>query len=409
MSVSLDGRAAVSDKRGWLAVVAAMLSQMLAYGVVLGSFSFWVADWAADFHTSKANIMYAITITYLVAAIASPVVGMALQSWPARFVVVLGILLFSLGYVLLAMAQSVWHFILIYSIGMGGAWALCGPVSAQALVSKWFIQKQGLALGIAFTGSAIGGMIMPPLIAHLLATLSWRTVSLSVGLLGVAVAPVVWLLIQEPGGVSSRSSANNVARLPSVIHGITVALVRTDFWIIVLAFLPICVAFQAVGANFSLLMQDTGIAAQRASFYLGFMGFCTIIFKPIIGRLADAVDNRKLLFIGTLIIGTGYLITFTAEQPSNTRLVVGSVLMSTAPAFFFPLQGTIVSRYLGRESFASIVGALNFFFLIGALGPLLAALTRDRFGTYLPFILAAAVIPAIASLPLLSLKRSPAH
>lgn len=59
---------------------------------------------------------------------------------------------------------------LLLGIGEGGAF----PGSAK-VVSEWFPKKErALAFGIFNTGSSVGAVIAPPLIAIIVATLNWR-------------------------------------------------------------------------------------------------------------------------------------------------------------------------------------------------------------------------------------------
>jgi ACS family hexuronate transporter-like MFS transporter len=80
----------------------------------------------------------------------------------------------------------------LLGLGEGGGF----PGSAKA-VSEWFPPKErSFAFGLFNTGSSIGAMIAPPLIAMIVLTLSWRWVFILTGLLGIVWA-VVWYFIYE--------------------------------------------------------------------------------------------------------------------------------------------------------------------------------------------------------------------
>ena len=69
--------------------------------------------------------------------------------------------------------------------------------------------------------------------------------------------------------------------------------------------------------------------------------------------------------------------------------------MSSSTAFFFPMQGAIIGKYFGTQSFSRIIGLLNLFFLFAALGPPIAGLVRDQMGSYRFFVLGAAFLPLL--------------
>lgn len=80
----------------------------------------------------------------------------------------------------------------LLGLGEGGGF----PGAAKA-VSEWFAPKErSFAFGLFNTGSSIGAMIAPPLIAIIVLELSWRWVFILTGLVGFIWA-VIWYLMYE--------------------------------------------------------------------------------------------------------------------------------------------------------------------------------------------------------------------
>ncbi len=91
------------------------------------------------------------------------------------------------GLVNTVMGLGIARFLL--GIGEGGGF----PGSAK-VVSEWFPAKErSLAFGIFNTGSSLGAVVAPPLIAFIIATLSWRWAFIISGSLGL-VWVIVWLV-----------------------------------------------------------------------------------------------------------------------------------------------------------------------------------------------------------------------
>ncbi len=79
---------------------------------------------------------------------------------------------------------------LLLGIGEGGAF----PGSAK-VVSEWFPKKErALAFGIFNTGSSVGAVIAPPLIALIIATWNWHWTFFIFGAVGVLWA-IMWLMV----------------------------------------------------------------------------------------------------------------------------------------------------------------------------------------------------------------------
>ena len=74
---------------------------------------------------------------------------------------------------------------LLLGMGEGGGF----PAATRA-VAEWFpVHERSTAMGIINAGTAVGGVVAPPLIALVLSSSDWRTVFYLTGLMGV-----VWTL-----------------------------------------------------------------------------------------------------------------------------------------------------------------------------------------------------------------------
>jgi MFS transporter, ACS family, hexuronate transporter len=83
---------------------------------------------------------------------------------------------------------------LLLGIGEGGGF----PAATRA-VAEWFpVQERSTAMGIINAGTAVGGVIAPPLIALVLTTSDWRTVFYLTGVFGVAWAIWWWRAYYSP-------------------------------------------------------------------------------------------------------------------------------------------------------------------------------------------------------------------
>lgn len=82
----------------------------------------------------------------------------------------------------------------LLGLGEGGGF----PGAAKA-VSEWFPPKErAFAFGLFNTGSSIGAMIAPPLIALIVVSLSWRWVFVLTGLIGFVWAVAWYFLYEHP-------------------------------------------------------------------------------------------------------------------------------------------------------------------------------------------------------------------
>jgi ACS family hexuronate transporter-like MFS transporter len=82
----------------------------------------------------------------------------------------------------------------LLGLGEGGGF----PCSAKA-ISEWFPpEDRALAFGIVNTGSSIGAVVAPPLIALIILTLNWRWIFFLTCALGIVWALIWWLFYNPP-------------------------------------------------------------------------------------------------------------------------------------------------------------------------------------------------------------------
>lgn len=97
----------------------------------------------------------------------------------------------------LAECTQYWHFMLTIAVwGSLGA----GIISTigVAVIGKWFVQRRGLAMGIALCGSSTGGIVMPLMLRSLLPSVGWAWSIRALAFTNAAVMIVGSICLQQP-------------------------------------------------------------------------------------------------------------------------------------------------------------------------------------------------------------------
>jgi MFS family permease len=393
---------------GWNIVAIAIFFQMIVYGSIVSSFSFWVPGWMSDFHLHRAPIMVAAALVLVMAALIAPVAGRLMDRWYMSGVVAIGLALCAVGFVLLSFVQKPWQITAIYTFVMGPAVAFAGPIVAQTLAAKWFRARRGLAIGIVLTGTGGGGVVMPPLIVHLLSTFGWRTAAPIVASIGVVLMPIIFLVIRNsPEAVGAdpepQAGSNRTASSPEHMQWATKdILLNRNFWAIVGAFLPFYVAVLAFLANFRPLTLDLHLSAKTAGYAFAATAISTVIGKILVGRLSDLHNHKVLLFVSVALYSFSLLLMTGNVGP--VRFDIACTLAGFGSSALFTMQGAIVARYFGATSFGRALGLLSFVFALAALGGPLAGLIRDRLGSYDQFLISVAIVQLLLALLIFRLK-----
>jgi MFS family permease len=179
-------------------VLVAGVGLSLNYGSIIATtFGVFLKPLSQEFGWSRGGISLAFSLANLVYSGALPLIGRLVDRLGARKVILPAALIFSLGVMsFYFLTVSLWHFYALY--------LLLGVVSSGLLpayskvISHWFDQKRGLALGLAMAGTAVGSFITPPLAQALITTVGWRQAYVFLGLLVTGIViPVVGLFLKE--------------------------------------------------------------------------------------------------------------------------------------------------------------------------------------------------------------------
>ncbi len=180
----------------WWRVVGG-LSMNLALGS-LYAWSVFVAPLEKEFHWKRAETSMVFTIAVVVFALTFIVAGRLQDKLGPFGVSIVGAILVSLGFFLCAYADSVTKFFIFFGVlgGLGNGFGYATPIP---VMSKWFPDKRGLAVGLAVAGYGGGSAIFGPLAAsYLLPHFGWRSTFQVLGVIFFVMTMIGAFLLKNP-------------------------------------------------------------------------------------------------------------------------------------------------------------------------------------------------------------------
>lgn len=395
---------------GWSVLAVGVAFQAILFGFTVNSFTLWVTEWVDDFGAPRGDLILSVTILGIVQGILAPFAGKAMDRTSIRVLVTAGAVVTVIGLALISQINAVWQIVAVYATLIAVGTLLAGPLAAQTLAAKWFRGRRGFAVGISTIGTSIGGFVMPPLVTLLFLEVGWRDAHLILAAIAlVAIVPLVWLIVRnnpeelgvEPDPETEVSAARIAAR--EFPDWTTWTILRErNFWIMILAFVPMATALGSVQHNLSPIASDSGIAPQGASYLVSVMLGCAAVSKLFFGLVTDRWDLRGLFWLANLSIGAAIFLFML--QPSYAVMLVASALLGLGAGGFLPLLAAVVSSRFGPRSFGRVMGLVGPFALLGSFGPLLAGGLRDNLGSYEVALQITLVILAPAVLAMLLLR-----
>ena len=380
-----------SSRYRWAIVAVAMLALIVSNGLSIGGLPpFYkpmredlVALGAVDAAGGESFIAIAANITFIMSGVSSLVGGWLLTKFRIRPVMLVGCILLGAGVILQSQASSITAVYLSRFL-MGSSLGFVGVAPCVVLVSGWFEKGRGTALGIALTGTSLGGSIVSLMAAPLIANYGWRTAMLILsGLVWIVLVPVLIMFVRE-NGAPNAEAAENVKKGAegTASDGLTLGqAVRTPlFWAFgaaaMLVFYPIFVILQ----QFILYVQTPriGISAESAAFGQSALFAIGVGGKYLAGWLSDKLKAMNVM--------VGFAALMFASSLVLLDLTASNALLFLLP-FAIGYGGTwvmlqrLASELFGRREIGKILGAITLIEVIGAsIGGLLTGSIADRNG-----------------------------
>jgi MFS family permease len=368
---------------GWNVVGVTLIFQAVTIGILVYCFALFLVPWVEAFGASRGRVMFAITALQIGVGLLSPFVGRAMDALAIRWLVIGGAAAVAVGLWLASLATALWQIVLLYALVLPIGMALAGPLAAQTLVTRWFVERRGVALGISAIGTSIGGFSFPFLTSALLEQYGWRDTLQVLSLLAlVLIVPAVfWVLRRQPPPVATRSQGpgafgSNAARQWSLRE-----ITRSPtFWIAVCAFLPINAAFGSIQFNLGGLTRDLDLPPSYAALLISLSSAFMIAGKFAFGAAADRMDHRRLYYLMAAGMAAPLLLMIVAPAPLT--LAVAASLAGLAGGGILTLLAVIFGSRLGVASFGRVMGLAMLFITLASLGPLVSGWVHDLTGSY---------------------------
>ena len=334
-------------------------------------------------------------ITLWSTAVFAFLAGIIIDRIGVRSLMMSGLLILSATFYFYAQSDSLMDMYIIH-IFQGLVLSVSGMVINVILISKWFNDNRGLAIGVLLAGTSVGNGVFPQINTYLL-TISdgdWRQVMMWLALIPLAYIPVIFALIKEkPEDVQAneKNYDGDEFKKASIQTGFTLeqTLSSANFWFLsVMAFCTFYSILAMIGHVF-LMLDGQGYSPQVSATGVSIIFIGGFIGKVISGKLAEMIGRKKVLVGGVAMMLLGSILLVSAIFYKNPLLIwIGLSLYGTGWGGLYTLIQLLVADLFGLIAIGKIMGVINIIDTIGGgLGPIITAVIYDSIQNYLtPFL-----------------------
>jgi MFS family permease len=358
---------------GWWIVAAAFLNLFFAVGIIFYGFPVFYPALVDALGFTRAQVTQGFLLGFLLIGLPFGVpAGVLIDRIGPRKVILCGVGFIGISLLLMGRMSKLWEYELLCITETLG-FVLAGPIANQVLIARWFRDLRGRAMGYAYLGLGLGGVVSPLLLNFLIRRVGWRSAIEAVGLLTMVVLfPVgIWITRSSPGEMGLcpdgvRQADATEERIATTSFGIAKAIRTANFWYILTGSAMVIGTIGAVIQHFILFLKDLGYTTSAASRFLTVLLASSLCGRVVVGYVADRFEKKNTMAFFYLLIGASTLLLGVSHQLSTLWCFV--VVFGFSMGADYMLIPLVTADCFGTRSLGKILGLIIMGYSIGQWG-----------------------------------------
>lgn len=355
-------------------LVCGCVIMCLGFGVRAG-FGLFLQPMSVDYGWGREVFSFAMALQNLVWGLAAAFAGGIGDRWGAGRVVAGGGVLYVLGLIVMAYADSplTLHLGTGFLIGMALAGTIFGVVLAViARVTPH--EKRSTALGIATAAGSFGQFALLPVEQWLIQRFGWQVALLDLALLAALIIPLAFAVRGRPetpaaGGQSLGAALREAWREPS-FHYLFWGYFVCGFQLLMFT------------VHLPAFVVDAGLAPEHGMMALALIGLCNMVGSFSAGWLGGRFSKKHLLAV-IYLLRAAIIVYLIAVPLTPATLYTFAATMGLLWLSTIPLTNGLVGQIFGLRYMATLTGVVFFGHQIGSFaGIWLAGYLYDTTGSY---------------------------
>lgn len=392
---------------GWIVTLGCGIMVCYSMGLTVNCFSMFIEPLIDTIGLTKTEGSSIPSVQNMLGLCSMIFAGPLFNKFGVRSISYLSGLLIASGFLVFSFAKNlIVCYIAAGFIGIG--YGTGSIIAVSVILTSWFDEKRGFAMGLATVGSGISTIIYPPILAFIINNFSVSTGFQFLFINVVILATISFMLVRNcPADKGlrpyrSRQCIKKELYLGNVSLNFKEAVRTKKYYMIMFATAAVSISVLPTISHVSVLYTSTVYSPVFAAAMLSLYGATMMISKPLYGFIND----RFGLLFSNIYVYSCWILSLISGIVLDKNIVfayffilflgMGSPLSTIA----MPLW---VSTIFGKRDYSTIFSSVNIlFYLGGAISLTLPGLLADLTGSYLSIFPVYIILSVISLIILLS-------
>ncbi len=373
---------------GWWIVLASFITAFYVAGTIFYGFTAFIEPLANEFGWSYTQISLAASLRGLEMGLLAPFVGILVDRFGSRKLLLSGSLVLGFGIILLGFTKSLAMFygaFILIAFGAGG----CTSVVTMTAVANWFDKNVGKAMGLTVSGFGASGMIIP-LIVWMIAVFGWRMTFIVLGIgMWIIGVPAAFVMRNKPENsanvslIEKSDKRNDLSQRQSDDKRFryTEILKKKSFLFVSLAEVIRLMALMAVVTHIMPYLSTMDVSRMNSGLMAAGIPLLSITGRFGFGWLGDIFEKKYVMAISYSLMALGMLALCYIKLTGMIYIFL--FFFSNGFGGIATLRGALLREYYGKKNFGKYLGIMMGFGAFGGIiGPTTAGWVFDMMGSY---------------------------
>lgn len=382
------------DKRQINIAATGFTSLFSLIGIMFYGMPFFYDFWVKEFGWSRVTVTSGNAFGRITVSLLGFFVGWLIDRYGPRKLILTGILFGGFAFMGLGKMEFLWQFY-FFSFMAALGYITGGPLPNQVLTSRWFRESRGKAMGIAYLGVGVGGMLVPQIARKLNIDFGWHTAMLLLGILMIVIPfPFAWSVKNTPDNVKQEAPSIN-HQYPSIKN----VLKSPSFYLLAIGSFCSIAAVSGTSQHLKLFFSlDLKFSQAQSANIISLVLFSSIAGRLFMGWLADRIPKKYVMMLIYAIVASAIPLLYLASSPG--AVYVFAILFGIGLGGDYMIIPLMTAELFGLNILGRVMGIiLTTDVMADALSPVLVGALRDNSGSYVSAfatLIILAVIGAIA-------------